>query len=53
MCIVWELAVNDAVGEVMAYAMGVAVYDGVYILIIYISATVLIGGYFGFIQCGI
>ena len=40
-------------GEVTADAMGVAVDYGVSILIIPFSATVLIGGSFGFIWCGI
>ena len=40
-------------GEVTADATGVAVDDGVAILIICLSATVLLGGSFGFRRCGI
>ena len=52
-CIAWELAVHADMGEVTADGMGVAVDDGVSILIIYLSATVLLGGSFGFKRCGI
>ena len=52
-CIAWELAVHSAVGEVRADDMGVAVDDGLYILIIYLRETVLLVGSFRFIQCGI
>ena len=52
LCIAWELAVHAAVGEVTADAMGVAVDDGVSILIISFSANVLLGGSFGFIRSG-
>ena len=40
-------------GEVTADAMDVAVYYGVSILILYFSATVLLGGSFGFRRCGV
>ena len=52
-CIGWELAAHAVVGEVMADATGEAVYDRVSILIISISATVLLGGSFGFRWCGL
>ena len=52
-CIAWKLAVHAVVGDVTDGAMGVAVDDGVSILIIYLSATVLLGGSFGFRRCGI
>ena len=52
-CITRELAVHAAVGEVTADSMGVAVDDGVFIFIISCSATVLLGGSFGFRRCGI
>ena len=53
MCIVRELAVHAAMDEVTADAMGVAVNDGVSILIISFSATILLVGSFGFRHCGI
>ena len=40
-------------GKVTFDSMGVAVYDGVSILIISLSATVILGGYFGFRWCRI
>ena len=52
-CISWELSVHAAVGEVTADAMVGAVYYGLSILIITLSATVLIGGSFGFRRSGI
>ena len=52
-CITRELAVHAAVGEVTADSMGVAVDDGVSILIIYLSANVLLCGSFGFRRSGI
>ena len=52
-CIARELTVHSAVGEVTADAMGVAVYDGVSILITSFGATVLLGGSFWFRRCGI
>ena len=53
MCIAWEISVHDVVGEVMADDMGAAVHDGASIIIISLSETVLIGGYFEFRPCGI
>ena len=53
MCIAWELAVNSAMGKVMADTMCDAVDDGVSILIIPLSANVLLGGSFGFRRYGI
>ena len=50
-CITWELAVHADVGKVMADAMRVSVDDGVSILIIYLRATILLGGSFGFRRC--
>ena len=47
-CIAWELAVHDAMGGVTADSMGVALDGGVFILIISFSATILLGGSFGF-----
>ena len=52
-CIARELAVHYDVGEVTADAMGVVLYYGVSILIIFFSVTVLFGGSFGFRRCGI
>ena len=52
-CITWEIAVNSSIGEVMADFMGVAVDNGVSILIVSLSVTVFIGGSFGFRRCGI
>ena len=53
MYIPWELAVYAYLGEVTTYNMGVALDDGVSILIISLSATVLLDGSFEFIQCGV
>ena len=52
-CIAWKLAVHAAVGKVTAYAMGVSVYDGVYILIVSFSVTLLLVVSFGFRRCWI
>ena len=51
--IYWELSVHADVGQVTADTMGVEVDDGVSILIISLSVTVLLGGSFGFIQSGL
>ena len=51
--IAWELVVHAAVGEVMSDAMGMAVDDGVSILIISLSSNALLGGSFGFIRSGV
>ena len=40
-------------GEVTTYAMYVALDDGVSTIIMYLSATILLGGSFGFRWCGI
>ena len=53
MCIASELAVHDNVGGVAANYMGVAVDDGVSILIISFSATIILCGSCGFRHCGI
>ena len=53
MCITWELVVYAAVSEVTADAMGVAVDDGISILIISFSTIFLLGGSFGFRRCGL
>ena len=53
MCIAWELAVHVYMVEVTADTMDVAVDHGVFILIIYLSATVLLYGFLGFSWCGI
>ena len=53
MCIARELAVHSVVGEVTTDAIGVAVDDGLSILIVSFRATVLLGGSFGFRRCGI
>ena len=53
MCIYWKLSVHDPVGEVMDDATGVAVHDGVSVLIISFSATVLLGASFVFRQSDI
>ena len=52
-CIAWELAVHDTVGEVTDDAMGVAVDDWVSIFIISLIATVFLVVYFWFRQCGV
>ena len=52
-CIACELSVHASVDEITADYMGVEVDDGVSILIISFSTTVLLGGSFGFIWCGI
>ena len=52
-CIARELAVHAAVSEITADAMGVAVDNGVSILIISFSTNLILGGYFGFRRCGI
>ena len=51
-CIAWELAVHAAMGEVTDDSMGVAVHDGVSMIITPFSATVLLVGSFGFRWCG-
>ena len=52
-CIAWELVVHAAVGGVTSNSMSVALYDGLSILIISLSVTVLHGGFFGLRRCGI
>ena len=52
-CIAWEIAVYASVGDITADAIGVAVDDGLSILIISSSATVLLGGSFGSLLCGL
>ena len=52
-CIACELSVHASVDEITADYMDVAVDDGVSILIIYIRATVLLGGSFGFRRSGL
>ena len=52
-CIAWELLFHASVGEVTDDAMCVAVYDGVYILIMPLVADFLLGDSFGLRWCGI
>ena len=52
-CIALEIVVHANVGGVTADVMSVSVDDGVYILIISLRATDLLGGSFGFRRSGI
>ena len=53
LCIAWELSVYTSMGEVTASAVGMAVDDGLSILIMTLSTSILLGGSFGFRWWGI
>ena len=51
--IAWKLAAHAVVDKVTADTMGVAVDDGVSMIFMSLSATVRLGGSFGFRRCEI